>query len=633
MAKALVRKNFGRVQHILQVPNLIEIQKHSFERFLQKDVPAAKRDDMGLQAAFTSVFPIVDYNETASIEFIEYIIGQPKYDVRENLQKGINYAAPLKIKVKLNLWEKSESGKKRLKESKEEEVYLGELPLMTDTGTFIINGTERVVVSQLHRSPGVFFSHEKGKTLSGRALYSARIIPARGSWFDFEFDSKEVLFVRIDRRKKLPATIILKALGYTDEQILTMFYPIEDITIKHGIASRVISDALIGIKALRNIIIPKTKEVVVKEGSRITKAVIKKMEASGIKEIAVSKEELIGRVTLNDIIDPDTGEVVLEGNDEINSDVIEKIMTSKISKLHLLLIDGLHYLPSIRDTLIIDKIKSTDEALKEIYRKLRPGEPPAISDAKELFNGLFFNPRRYDLSPVGRLKLNTRLGLDVPPDTRVLTDKDIIEIIRYLLNLRVGKGEVDDIDHLGNRRIRSVGELLENQFRIGLVRMERAVKEKMTLTELEEPHAMPHDLINAKPVIAVIKEFFGSSQLSQFMDQTNPLSEITHKRRLSALGPGGLTRERAGFEVRDVHPTHYGRICPVETPEGPNIGLITSLASYARVNDFGFLETPYRKLEKVTKRGVVRVRVTDEIVYLTADDEEDFHITYSQINL
>jgi len=618
MAKALVRKNFGRVQHILQVPNLIEIQKHSFERFLQKDVSAAKRDDLGLQAAFISVFPIVDYNETASIEFIEYIAGQPKYDVRESLQKGINYAAPLKIKVKLNLWEKSESGKKRLKESKEEEVYLGELPLMTDTGTFIINGTERVVVSQLHRSPGVFFSHEKGKTLSGRALYSARIIPARGSWFDFEFDSKEALFVRIDRRKKLPATIILKALGYTDEQILTMFYPIEEITIKDGIASRVVSDALIGIKASRNIIIPKTKEVVVKEGSRITKAVIKKMEASGIKEIAVSKEELIGRVTLNDIVDPETGEVILEGNEEINSDVIEKIMASKISKLRLLLIDGLHYLPSIRDTLIIDKVKTTEEALIEIYRKLRPGEPPTISDAKELFNGLFFNPRRYDLSPVGRLKLNTRLGLDVLLDTRVLTDKDIIEIIRYLLNLRVGKGEVDDIDHLGNRRIRSVGELLENQFRIGLVRMERAVKEKMTLTELEEPHAMPHDLINAKPVIAVIKEFFGSSQLSQFMDQTNPLSEITHKRRLSALGPGGLTRERAGFEVRDVHPTHYGRICPVETPEGPNIGLITSLASYARVNDFGFIETPYRKV----KNG----KVTDEIEYLSAIEEGKYVI-------
>ncbi|OGP65482.1 MAG: DNA-directed RNA polymerase subunit beta, partial [Deltaproteobacteria bacterium RBG_16_42_7] len=619
MAKALVRKNFGRVQHsILQVPNLIEIQKHSFERFLQKDISPAKREDIGLQAAFTSVFPIVDYNETASIEFIEYIIGQPKYDVRESLQKGINYATPLKIKVKLNLWEKSESGKKRLRESKEEEVYLGELPLMTDTSTFIINGTERVVVSQLHRSPGVFFSHEKGKSLSGRSLYSARIIPARGSWFDFEFDSKDTLYVRIDRRKKLPATIILKALGFMDEQILTTFYPIEEITIKNGIASRVVSDALLNLKALRNIIIPKTKEIVVKEGSRITKAALRKLETLGVKEIEVSKDELIGRVTLRDIIDPDTGEVILEGNEEINSNVMEKIISAKIPKLHLLLIDGLHYLPSIRDTLLIDKIKDTDEALIEIYRKLRPGEPPTMADVKELFNGLFFNPKRYDLSPVGRLKLNTRLGLEVPLDMRVLTDKDIIEIIRYLLNLRVGQGEVDDIDHLGNRRVRSVGELLENQFRIGLVRMERAVKEKMTLTELEEPQAMPHDLINAKPVIAVIKEFFGSSQLSQFMDQTNPLSEITHKRRLSALGPGGLTRERAGFEVRDVHPTHYGRICPVETPEGPNIGLITSLASYARVNDFGFIETPYRKI----KNG----KVTDEIEYLSAIDEWKFVI-------
>ncbi|MBI4697854.1 MAG: DNA-directed RNA polymerase subunit beta [Nitrospirae bacterium] len=617
MAKSLVRKNYGRVQQILPVPNLIEIQKRSFDRFLPKDVSSHKREDFGLQAAFNSVFPIVDYNETASIEFIEYIIGSPKYDVIESLQKGINYAAPLKIKVKLNLWEKEED-KKRLKEAREEEVYLGEIPLMTDTGTFIINGTERVVVSQLHRSPGVFFSHEKGKTLSGKALYSARIIPARGSWFDFEFDSKDALFVRIDRRKKLPATIILKALGYLDEQILKMYYPIEEIGISGGIVKRVVSEAMVGAKASQNIIIPKTKEVVVKEGSKITRAVLKKMEASGIKEILASKEELVGRVTLNDIVDPETGEVILESNEVISSDVLEKIINAEKVKLNLLLIDGLNYLPSIRDTLLIDKVKTSEEALIEIYRKLRPGEPPAIGDARVLFNGLFFNPKRYDLSPVGRLKLNTRLGLDVDIETRVLTDKDIIEIIRYLLNLRVGKGEVDDIDHLGNRRIRSVGELLENQFRIGLVRMERAVKEKMTLTDLDEPPAMPHDLINAKPVIAVIKEFFGSSQLSQFMDQTNPLSEITHKRRLSALGPGGLTRERAGFEVRDVHPTHYGRICPVETPEGPNIGLITSLASYARVNDFGFIETPYRKI----KNG----RVTDEIEYLSAIEEGKYVI-------
>ncbi len=619
MAKALrVRRYFRQLPQILQVPNLIEIQKRSFERFLQKDVSPSKREYSGLQAAFNSVFPIVDYNETASIEFIGYMIGEPKYDMKESLQRGINYAVPLKIKVKLNLWEKNALGKKTLdkkilKESREQEVYLGELPLMTDTGTFIINGTERVVVSQLHRSPGVFFTHDKGKThFSGKVLYSARIIPARGSWFDFEFDSKDTLFVKIDRRKKLPATIILKALGYTDEQILKMFYSIEEINIKGGIASRLVSDTLVGVKALKNIYAPKTNELIVKEGSKITKGALKKMETSGIKKISISKEELIGRVTLNDVIDPETGEVILESNEEIRIDVIEKIMALKISKLHLLLIDGINSLPSIRDTLLMDKVSTADKALIEIYRKLRPGEPPTMADAKGLFEGLLFNPKRYDLSPVGRLKLNTRLGLKIPLSTRVLTDRDIIEIIRCLLALRVGKGEVDDIDHLGNRRVRAVGELLENQFRIGLVRMERAIKEKMTLAELDE--VMPHDIINAKPVIAVIKEFFGSSQLSQFMDQTNPLSEITHKRRLSALGPGGLTRERAGFEVRDVHPTHYGRICPVETPEGPNIGLITSLATYAKINDFGFIESPYRKV----KNG----RVTEEVKYLSAIEEQ-----------
>ncbi len=621
MAKDLmVRKNFGRIPEILPVPNLIEIQRRSFKRFLQKDVLPQKREDTGLQAAFNSVFPVVDYNETASIEFVEYILGEPKYDVKESLQKGINYSAPLKIKVKLNLWIKNESGKKTLKESREQEVYLGELPLMTDTGTFIINGTERVVVSQLHRSPGVFFTHDKGKThFSGKVLYSARIIPARGSWFDFEFDSKDILYVKIDRRKKLPATIILKALGYTDEQILKMFYPIEEINIKNGIASRQVSEGLVGVRALKSIHAPRTKELIVREGSRITKGVIKKMEASGIKKILISKDELVGRISLNDIVDPETGEVILESNDEIKSDVAEKIMLSKTSKIHLLLIDGIKYLSSIRDTLLMDGVKTVDKALIEIYRKLRPGEPPTMADAKGLFDGLFFDPKRYDLSPVGRLNLNMRLNLKVLLNTRVLTAEDIVEIIRCLLKLRVGEGEVDDIDHLGNRRIRAVGELLENQFRIGLVRMERAMKEKMTLAELDE--AMPHDLINAKPVIAVIKEFFGSSQLSQFMDQTNPLSEITHKRRLSALGPGGLTRERAGFEVRDVHPTHYGRICPIETPEGPNIGLITSLASYARVNDFGFIESPYRKV----KNG----KVTEETEYLPAIEEQKHAIAQS----
>ncbi len=618
MAKALrERKSFGKVPHILPVPDLIEIQKRSFDRFLQKGVTAGKREDTGLQAAFHSVFPVVDYNETASIEFIEYMVREPKYDVQESLQKGINYAAPLKIKVKLNLWEKDVSDKRILKESREQEVYLGELPLMTETGTFIINGTERVVVSQLHRSPGVFFTHDKGKAhFGGKVLYSARIIPARGSWFDFDFDSKDILYVKIDRRKKLPATIILKALGYSDEQILKMFYSVEEVKIKKGIASRLVSDALVGVRALKNVVSSGSKEVIVKEGSRITKGALRKMQASNIKEIPISRDELVGRITLYDIIDPETGEVIIESNQEIAEDVVERIINLKISKLHLLLIDGINSLPSIRDTLQLDKATSADEALIEVYRKLRPGEPPTMADAKALFDGLFFNPKRYDLSPVGRLKLNTRLGLDIPLDTRVLTDKDVIEIIRCLLNLRVGKGEVDDIDHLGNRRVRAVGELLENQFRIGLVRMERAIKEKMTLAELDE--AMPHDLINAKPVIAVIKEFFGSSQLSQFMDQTNPLSEITHKRRLSALGPGGLTRERAGFEVRDVHPTHYGRICPVETPEGPNIGLITSLATYARINDFGFIETPYRKV----KKG----KVTEDVQYLSAIEEQNYCI-------
>lgn len=611
------RLNFGKVPQFLEIPNLIEIQKKSYEKFLQKDVPADKREETGLLSAFFSVFPIVDYNETASIEFLGYTMSDPKFGVRDCLQKGITYASPLKIKVKLNLWEIEPKGSKSLKESREEDVYIGEMPLMTETGTFIINGTERVVVSQLHRSPGVFFSHDKGKThASGRLLYSARVIPSRGSWLDFEFDTKDILYVRIDRRRKLPATIVLKALGYTNEDLLKIFYPIETITIKGNKFTRAISEVLVGLKSLMNITASDTKEPIVKEGSKITRSAIKKMEAAGIKTIPISKEEIVGRITLKDIIDPSTGEVVLEGNEAISEDAFNKIVSMKIDSLDLLFIDNVHYLPSLRDTLLTDKVSTQEEALLEIYKKLRPGEPPTIAAAKDLFNGLFFDPKRYDLSPVGRLKLNKRLHIDIPLETRVLTDNDIVEIVRYLFNLRTGKGDVDDIDHLGNRRVRRVGELLENQFRIGLVRMERTIKEKMTLTELET--AMPHDLINAKPVMAALKEFFGSSQLSQFMDQTNPLSEITHKRRLSALGPGGLTRERAGFEVRDVHPTHYGRICPIETPEGPNIGLITSLASYARVNDFGFIEVPYRK--------VVNGKVTKTIDYLSAIDGEKYII-------
>jgi len=619
MARVLRKRlDFGKVPQFLEVPNLIEIQKRSYDKFLQADVPMAEREETGLQAAFLSVFPITDYNETAEIRFIGYTVGEPKYTVRECLQKGTTHAAPIKINVKLNQFEVDTAGKKRLKESREQEVYVGEMPLMTDTGTFVINGTERVVVSQLHRSPGVFFSHDKGKThASGRLLYSARIIPSRGSWLDFEFDTKDILYVRIDRRKKLPATIVLKALGYSNEDLLKTFYPVDTVVIKGSNDFSVfVSEVLVGLKSARNIIASDTKEVIVKEGSKITKGALKKMEAAGIKTIPVTKEDILGRITLTDIIDPTTGEIILEGNEVLTEEGFKKVLALKIDKLSLLFIDNVHYLSSLRDTLLTDKVNTQDEALIEIYKKLRPGEPPTIGAARDLFNGLFFDPKRYDLSPVGRLKLNKRLDLDIPLETKVLTDKDIIEIVRYILSLRTGKGEIDDIDHLGNRRIRGIGELLENQFRIGLVRMERAIKEKMTLTELET--AMPHDLINSKPVMAAVKEFFGSSQLSQFMDQTNPLSEITHKRRLSALGPGGLTRERAGFEVRDVHPTHYGRICPIETPEGPNIGLITSLASYARVNDYGFIEVPYRK--------VTNGKVTQQVEFFTAIDGEKYII-------
>jgi DNA-directed RNA polymerase subunit beta len=496
MAKALRdRLDFGKVSAVLGVPNLIEIQVRSFETFLQRTVEPEKRKDEGLQAAFQSVFPIMDYNETASIEFLEYTLGEPKFTLRECFHKGLTYAAPLKIRVKLNLWETGPEGDKLLKESKEQEVYIGEMPLMTETGTFVINGTERVIVSQLHRSPGVFFSHDKGKThASGRLLYSARVIPARGSWLDFEFDSKDILYVRIDRRKKLPATIVLKALGYSNEDLLNTFYPVETIRLSLKGYSRPVSKILVGTRSKEAIEIPKTDELVVKEGGKITRAAIKKLEAAGVTEIRIQREELLGRITLKDIIDPETGEVVVESNEALTEESLDRILALKIGELDLLYIDNMNYLPSLRDTLLTDKVATREEALVEIYKKLRPGEPPTINAAKELFDGLFFDPKRYDLSPVGRLKINKRLSLDIPLDMKVLTDRDIVEIVRALLELRTGRGEVDDIDHLGNRRVRAVGELLENQFRIGLVRMERAIKEKMTLTEMEE--AMPHDLVN-----------------------------------------------------------------------------------------------------------------------------------------
>lgn len=609
-----VRKDFAKIPTIIDIPNLIDIQKKSYERLHQKDVPPEKRENRGLQSAFLNVFPIYDFNEMASMEFAEYSIGESKYDVRECLQKGVTYAATLKIKAKLVLWDKKEdTGARKFRDIKEQEVYLGELPLMTENGTFIINGTERVVVSQLHRSPGCFFSHDKGKThVSGKILYSARIIPYRGSWLDFEFDMKDILYLRIDRKRKLPATVILKALGYTNEDLLKIFYPTEEIRIRNKNFLRKVSEILVGVKVSSNIVDKKADEVILREGGKITKAILKKMESFKITEIPISREDLVGRVTLKTVIDKTTGEVIVKGNEKITEANIENILKSGIETIEVLFIDGVHILPTLRETLLADKVNTPEESVIEIYRKLRPGEPPTPAMAKVLFNNLFFSPKHYDLSSVGRLKLNRRLNLNIPLDKTVLTPEDLIEVIRYLLNLRAGKGEVDDIDHLGNRRVRSVGELLENQFRIGLVRMERAIKERMNLLDLNV--SMPHDLINAKPVTAAVKEFFGSSQLSQFMDQTNPLAEITHKRRLSALGPGGLTRERAGFEVRDVHPTHYGRICPIETPEGPNIGLITSLATYANVNEFGFIESPYRKV----KNG----KVTDEIEYLSALDGE-----------
>jgi len=613
-----VRKDFSRIPTILEIPDLIEIQKRSYDTFLQKDLASDKRRDMGLQAAFRSVYPIYDFNETAMVDYLGYSLGEPKYTLWECLQRGATFAAPLKIKIRLVFFEKDEqAGTKRVKDIKEQEVYVGDLPLMTENGTFIVNGTERVVVSQLHRSPGAFFTHDKGRThASGKILYSARIIPYRGSWLDFEFDVKDIVYVRIDRRRKIPATILLKAFGYSNEDLLRMYYPIEDIKIKKDGFSRNVSDVIVGHKAPLTITDKASREHIVKEGAKITRLAVKKMEAAGINEIPIVREDLIDRVVLRDVIDPETGEVLLPANEKITDQFLARISATKVEKMEVIYMDGIHVIPAMRDTLLADKVQTSDEALLEIYRKMRPGEPPTADMARNLFAGMFFNPKRYDLSPVGRLKLNKKLNLDIPLEKTTLTAQDVVEVIRYLVNLRTGKGEVDDIDHLGNRRVRSVGELLENQIRVGLARMERAIKERMSLQDVDA--LMPHDIINPKPVIAAIKEFFGSSQLSQFMDQTNPLAEITHKRRLSALGPGGLTRERAGFEVRDVHTTHYGRICPIETPEGPNIGLIVSLATYARVNDYGFIEAPYRQV----KNG----RVTEEIEYLSAVDGEGYVI-------
>lgn len=650
-----VRRDFARIPTVIELPNLIEIQEESYCRFLQLDKNPYEREDIGLESVFRSVFPISDFSETAFLEYVGYDIGtwecgcgeykdlggvnvtctrckkkviyKVKHDVEECHQRGMTYADPLRVMIRLVIHEREEqTGALRLLDMKQQKVYLGEIPLITDKGTFIVNGTERVIVSQLHRSPGVVFAHEKGKGhTSGKILYSARIIPYRGSWIDFEFDAKDLLNVRIDRRRKLPATILLRALGLTTEDLLNLFYKTEEVFYlpKKGVFSKQITDFLIGQKAREDIIDTTEGEVIVKANRRISKSALRKVKALGIDTVDVSEEELLEKISAQDIIDAETGEILLEVNREITGGALQEIKARGIEKFQILYIDNLRYDSSLRNTLAMDKIKTPEEALLEIYRRLRPGDPPTKETAVKLFNNLFFNPKRYDLSKIGRMKINAKLGLEVPLDQRTLKSEDIVAVIKYLMDLRHGIGSVDDIDNLGNRRVRSVGELLENQFRIGLVRMERAVRERMSIQDLES--AMPHDLINSKPVMAAVKEFFSSSQLSQFMDQTNPLSEVTHKRRLSALGPGGLTRERAGFEVRDVHPSHYGRICPIETPEGPNIGLIASLSTFAKVNEFGFIETPYRKVEGG--------RVIDEVVYLSAFEEEQYTIAQANAEL
>jgi DNA-directed RNA polymerase subunit beta len=619
-----IRKRLGRVRKVIEVPNLIDIQKTSYDKFLQTTVPPHERAEVGLQAVFRSVFPIKDFNGTSELVFVSYNLEKPKYDVEECRQRGMTYAAPIKVTTQLMIYDTREGGERIVRDIKEQEVYFGEIPLMTDTGTFIINGTERVVVSQLHRSPGVFFDHDKGKThSSGKVLYSARIIPYRGSWLDLEFDPKDIMYVRIDRRRKMHATVLLRALGYSTQDLLNYFYSTEEVYVEKGgkYGKSVEFDLLPGQRATRDIKIG--SETIVKKNTKFTKAAIKKLRDSKIDRLPVDVEELAGKVAAHDVVDKETGEVVLEVNEEVTEAKLEKLREAGIEQFKILFIDGLNVGSYLRDTLLAEKVKTTEDSIMEIYRRLRPGDPPTLETAKTLFHNLFFNPERYDLSKVGRLKLNYKFYRDVAEDQRpsldtaVLTPQDILETVRHLIELKNGRGSVDDIDHLGNRRVRAVGELMENQYRIGLVRMERAIKERMSMSQ-EIDTLMPHDLINAKPVSAVVKEYFGSSQLSQFMDQTNPLSEVTHKRRLSALGPGGLTRERAGFEVRDVHPTHYGRICPIETPEGPNIGLIASLSTYARVNEFGFVETPYRRVSEG--------RVTDEVNWYSALEEEGKYI-------
>src|SRR4051794_10237410 len=614
-----VRKFFGKIPEVAEMPNLIEVQKASYDQFLMVEEPVGGRLDEGLQAVFKSVFPIQDFSGASMLEFVSYEFEAPKFDVDECRQRDLTYSAPLKVTLRLIVFDIDEdTGAKSIKDIKEQDVYMGDMPLMTDNGTFIVNGTERVIVSQMHRSPGVFFDHDKGKThSSGKLLFAARIIPYRGSWLDIEFDAKDIVYARIDRKRKIPVTSLLYALGLDGEEILRTFYNhIAYTRSKTGWRVPFDAERMRGFKANVDVIDADSGEVVLEAGKKLTVRAARQLAEKGLKALRAADEDLIGQYIAEDLVNANTGEVYAEAGDEITDKMLKGLEDAGLAEIPVLDIDHVNIGPYIRNTLAVDKASSREDALFDIYRVMRPGEPPTLETAEAMFHSLFFDAERYDLSAVGRVKMNMRLDLDAEDTVRTLRREDMLAVVKALVDLRDGKGEIDDIDHLGNRRVRSVGELMENQYRLGLLRMERAIKERMSSVDIDT--VMPQDLINAKPAAAAVREFFGSSQLSQFMDQTNPLSEVTHKRRLSALGPGGLTRERAGFEVRDVHPTHYGRICPIETPEGPNIGLINSLATFARVNKYGFIETPFRRVRDS--------RVTDEVIYLSAMEEAKYNI-------
>ncbi|OYV16380.1 MAG: DNA-directed RNA polymerase subunit beta [Methylococcaceae bacterium NSM2-1] len=620
--KKRIRNNFGKSTEVLEVPYLLATQINSYAGFLQSGVSPEKRADIGLHAAFSSVFPIESHSGYAVLEYVKYRLGEPTFDVRECQQRGATYAAPLRVLVRLVIYDKEAAANaKVVKDIREQEVYMGELPLMTDNGTFVINGTERVIVSQLHRSPGVFFDHDKGKThSSGKLLFNARVIPYRGSWLDFEFDHKDCVYVRIDRRRKIPATILLRGLGYNNEEMINIFFETNKFTLTaEKCLFHIVPERMRGEIAAFDI--KHKDQILVEEGRRITAKHIREMNKAGLTEVQVPREYLTGKILGHNLIDQTTGELVANVNDLVTPVIIDRCIDSGITEIDTLFVNDLDNGPYISNAMRLDTTTNALEALVEIYRMMRPGEPPTKESAENLFQNLFFTDDRYDLSTVGRMKFNRRLGREETTGPGTLTKEDIIAVLKELIAIRNGNGTVDDIDHLGNRRVRSVGEMIENQFRVGLVRVERAVKERLTLADSEG--LMPQEIINAKPVSAAVKEFFGSSQLSQFMDQNNPLSQVTHKRRVSALGPGGLARERAGFEVRDVHATHYGRVCPIETPEGPNIGLINSLSVYARTNHYGFLETPYRK--------VIDGIVTDQVDYLSAIEEGEFVIAQASV--